>query len=278
MGDVQGCYPTYQRLLQKINFSHSRDHLYILGDMVNRGPDSLGILRHVRQHQSSIHCVLGNHDLHLLAVAHQAQLLSKKDTLKSVLEAPDCNDLLTWLAQQPLARRIVFKGGHHGPTEGLLVHAGVVPSWSVSATLAHAHEVSEVLSSDAAPTFLHHMYGDEPNRWRNRLAGTERLRMITNILTRIRFCSANDTLELETKDGPAHAPIGFQPWFDFAERKTSSALVAFGHWSTLGLLIQPGLLGLDTGCAWGGSLSAISVDSNGIPGTVVQEPYTLVTR
>lgn len=269
VGDVQGCYLPYERLRQKIGFSKSRDHLYLLGDMVNRGPDSLQMLRHVRQEEASVHCVLGNHDLHLLAVAHGVKRPSKQDTLQAILDAPDRHDLLHWLQRQPLARHLRLQP--NGPVrEALLVHAGVLPSWSVQDTLAFAHEVSEALHSDDSWAFFKAMYGDRPTSWHPLLTGLDRLRMITNVLTRLRFCTADDTMDFATKEGPGAAPQGFMPWFALPNRKTAKAMVAFGHWSTLGLLQQPNLLGLDTGCAWGAELTAIELHDDGSTGEPVQ--------
>jgi bis(5'-nucleosyl)-tetraphosphatase (symmetrical) len=272
MGDVQGCYQTYTRLLSHMGFSPSRDHVYLLGDLVNRGPQSLEVLRHAREHSSSVHCVLGNHDLHLLALAHGVRAPAAKDTLNAILNAQDRDGLLVWLAQQPLARRLVF-AGPQASREVLLVHAGVLPSWTVGSALALAQEVSEVISGAQAQGFFRKMYGDQPRRWEDNLQGTARLRMIANVFTRLRFCTEDDTMDFEIKEGPAAAPPGFVPWFECTHRKTANALVAFGHWSTLGLWLRPGLAGLDTGCAWGGVLSALEIDGSGNPGRLTQVAY-----
>lgn len=269
MGDLQGCADAYQQLLAKLSFSPSRDHLYILGDLVNRGPHSLQVLRHVMQMEDSIHCVLGNHDLHLLAAAHGVRKPGKSDTLEQVIDAPDASVLLDWLRHQPLARRLEL-GPNAAYQEALLVHAGVLPSWTVADTLAYAQEVSNALIAPNWIEFLTGMYGNKPKRWDPALQGLDRLRMITNVLTRLRFCTPKDKMDFDAKEGPQDAPEGFKPWFEMKHRKTQHAMVVFGHWSTLGLHIAPNLLGLDTGCVWGGCLSAIELRPNGTVGEVIQ--------
>ncbi len=269
MGDLQGCDTAFQQLLHKLKFSHDHDQLYILGDLVNRGPGSLEILRYVKQHEFSIHCVLGNHDLHLLAVAHGGRRSSADDTLDPILQAPDCDSLLTWLRCQPLALALPLDA--NGPIkQALLVHAGVLPSWTTAKALAYAKEVSDALMGPAYLEFLTGMYGKKPTRWSPELTGMARLRLITNVLTRIRFCAADDRIELATKGGLAATPSGYQPWFEIEGRKTSKDLVAFGHWSTLGLLQRPTVLGLDTGCVWGGCLSAVELTLQGQVKRLVQ--------
>ncbi|WP_203561368.1 symmetrical bis(5'-nucleosyl)-tetraphosphatase [Ideonella livida] len=251
MGDVQGCCDALERLLADIGFSPSRDHLHVLGDLVNRGPDSLGTLRRLRDLGASATCLLGNHDLHLLAVAHGVRPAHRQDTCAAILEAPDREAWLEWLRQRPLAD--VACGW-------LTVHAGVVPQWDRDITLSLAAEVQTVLRGPGLPHFLHAMYGNEPARWDPRLSGVSRWRFIVNALTRLRFCAADGTLEFATKDGAAQAPDGFAPWFDHPQRATRDQPVAFGHWSTLGLRCSPLLLALDTGCVWGGQLTAVRVD------------------
>lgn len=251
IGDLQGCYDALERLLQRLDFSASRDRLWLLGDLVNRGPESLATLRRLQGLGSAATCLLGNHDLHLLAVAHGVRPAHRSDTLQPILQAPDREPLLDWLRQQRLA---VFEAGW------LMVHAGVVPQWSRDDTLAAAAEVESVLRGPALPDFLQAMYGNEPARWSADLAGHDRLRFTVNVLTRLRFCTADGTMDFKTKDGAGAAPEGFMPWFDVPGRRTADTPVAFGHWSTLGLLNQPMLLGLDTGCIWGGQLTAARVD------------------
>jgi bis(5'-nucleosyl)-tetraphosphatase (symmetrical) len=251
IGDVQGCAQALDRLLAVAGFSPSRDRVVLLGDLVNRGPDSLGVLRRLAAFGDSATCLLGNHDLHLLAVAHGARKLQKGDTFADVLQAPDATQWLHWLQQRPLAHQA-------GPW--LCVHAGVVPQWTAPQTLALAAEVQTHLRGPRLGDFLQHMYGDQPSRWHDGLQGVERLRFIVNALTRIRFCSADGELDMKTKEGLGTAPPGFVPWFEAPTRQTQDQAIAFGHWSTLGLINRPHLLALDTGCVWGGALSAMRVD------------------
>ena len=251
IGDVQGCCDALDRLLARIDFSPSRDRLWLLGDLVNRGPQSLATLRRLQALGGAATCLLGNHDLHLLAVAHGARPAHRSDTLAPLLQAPDRDALLAWLRQQRLA---VFEAGW------LMVHAGVVPQWSRDDTLAAAAEVEAVLRGPALPDFLHAMYGNQPARWDAGLTGTDRLRVTVNALTRLRFCTADGDMDLKTKDGAGAAPAGYLPWFDVPGRRTADTPIAFGHWSTLGLLDRPTLLGLDTGCIWGGRLTAARID------------------
>ena len=254
IGDVQGCDEALARLLQHIGFSASRDTLYLLGDLVNRGPDSVGVLRRLMALQGSAHCVLGNHDLHALAVANGLRQSSRLDTLQALLQAPDREPLLAWLRQQDLALHA------HGV---LMVHAGVLPQWSVADTLARAAELQAVLRSPQWADFVAQMYGNEPARWDERLQGLPRLRVIVNALTRLRFCSDDGTMEFDTKEGAGSAPEGYMPWFEVPGRRTADAVVAFGHWSTLGWLDRPDVLALDTGCVWGGCLTALRLSPDG---------------
>nr|WP_060986512.1 symmetrical bis(5'-nucleosyl)-tetraphosphatase [uncultured Acidovorax sp.] len=252
IGDIQGCDGALGRLLDTIGFSASRDTVYLLGDLVNRGPDSAAVLRRCMQQGDAIRCLLGNHDLHLLAAAHGARKPSRRDTLASVLDAPDRSALLEWLRHQPLAR----SHEHSGQTL-LMVHAGVVPAWSTADTLVRAQEVQDVLRSPDLPAFLHAMYGNTPDHWDDDLTGTDRLRVIVNALTRMRFCSSGGVMDFESTESASAAPEGLMPWFDVPGRRTAGTLMAFGHWSTLGWLNRSDLLGLDTGCVWGGCLSAV---------------------
>jgi bis(5'-nucleosyl)-tetraphosphatase (symmetrical) len=251
IGDVQGCAQALQRLLAEIGFSPSRGRLVLLGDLVNRGPDSLGVLKLLSGFGDAATCLLGNHDLHLLAVAHGVRSLHKGDTFDDVLHAPDSAHWLQWLRQQPLA---------HTEAGWLCVHAGLVPQWTATQTLALADEVQGVLRGPDLPGFLQVMYGNEPRRWADTLQGAERLRFIVNTLTRIRFCTADGTLDFKTKEGAGGAPAGMQPWFEVPGRRSAGKPVAFGHWSTLGLVNRPDVLAIDTGCVWGGALTAVRVD------------------
>ena len=254
IGDVQGCDQALERLLHTIDFSASRDTLYLLGDLVNRGPDSLGVLRRVQALASSARCVLGNHDLHALAVAAGVRQPGRTDTLQGLLQAPDRPALLDWLRQQAMALQA------HGV---LMVHAGVLPQWSAQDTLRHAAALEAVLRGPDATVFLARMYGNEPARWDEGLQGLDRLRLTVNALTRLRFCSADGTMEFATKEGADGAPAGFMPWFDVPGRRTASDVVAFGHWSTLGWLNRTDVLALDSGCVWGGCLSALRLQADG---------------
>ncbi|HZF83859.1 MAG TPA: symmetrical bis(5'-nucleosyl)-tetraphosphatase [Burkholderiaceae bacterium] len=254
IGDVQGCDEALGRLLGEIAFSPSRDQLVLLGDLVNRGPDSLAVLRRVQALGGAAQSLLGNHDLHLLGVAHGVRRPGRRDTLGPILDAPDRAALLHWLRAQSMAlhRRI-------GGQDLLMVHAGVLPAWDVATTMACAGELEAVLRSPALGSFLSEMYGNEPARWNDALTGSARLRVIVNALTRLRFCTAEGEMEFETKDGAGEAPEGYLPWFDVPGRRTADAVLAFGHWSTLGWLSRPDLLSTDTGCVWGGCLSAVRI-------------------
>jgi bis(5'-nucleosyl)-tetraphosphatase (symmetrical) len=251
IGDVQGCCDALDRLLAEIGFSPSRDHIHVLGDLVNRGPASLRTLQRLQALGSAATCLLGNHDLHLLAVSVGGRKPHRKDTMGDILASPQRKALLDWLRHGKLADQA------HG---WLTVHAGVVPQWDALQTLALAREVEEVIAGPAMGDFLHVMYGNEPARWDDRLLGTQRWRMVLNALTRIRYCTADGTLEFATKDGGIEAPPDHYAWFDVPGRRTAGVPIAFGHWSTLGLQNRPDLLALDTGCVWGGALTAARVD------------------
>ena len=258
IGDVQGCDAAFERLLELLDFSPSRDHLVLLGDLVNRGPDSLAVLRRVRAMGGSAQSLLGNHDLHLLGVAHGDRKMGRKDTLARILLASDRADLLDWLRQQPMAlHRRIGEGD-----DLLMVHAGVVPQWTVADTMDRAAELESVLRAPDYGDFLRVMYGNEPARWDDSLDGAARLRVIVNALTRMRLCSADGSMEFETKDGAGDPPPGYMPWFDVPGRRTAEATVAFGHWSTLGWKSRPDLISTDTGCVWGGKLSAVRIGTS----------------
>jgi len=252
IGDVQGCDSALKRLLDEISFSPSRDTLYFLGDLVNRGPDSAGVLRRLMGYAGSVQCVLGNHDLHLLAVAHGVRKPHRQDTLHDILQAPDRPAMLDWLRGQRMALLECIEGH-----EVLMLHAGVLPAWTATKTVALAAEVESVLQSAAWGDFLQEMYGNEPLAWADSLSASARLRVIVNALTRLRFCDAQGQMEFTAKEGANSAPAGFMPWFDVPNRQTAGVTVAFGHWSTLGWLNRPDVLSLDTGCVWGGCLSAV---------------------
>ncbi|MGS0742077.1 symmetrical bis(5'-nucleosyl)-tetraphosphatase [Glaciimonas sp. GG7] len=248
IGDLQGCYQSLVTLLTSIDAATPNARLIFVGDLVNRGPDSLATLRLIRSLGDRAQTVLGNHDLHLLAAAHGIRKLHRQDTLTQVLDAPDREELLEWLRRRPLA---LFEDGH------LVLHAGVLPQWSAPQTLALAREVETVLQGPNWVAFLREMVGSEPTRWDDRLQGNERLRCIVNALTRVRFCSEDGTMELTAKESSGASLPGYLPWFDAPGRKTADVTVVFGHWSTLGLTLRPNLIGLDTGCVWGGKLTAV---------------------
>ena len=251
VGDIQGCHAEFRQLLELIAFDPTRDRLWLVGDLVNRGPDSLAVLRTVKEFGSAAVTVLGNHDLHLLTVAAGHRRPHRHDTLGAILGAPDRDELLAWLRTRPL---VVREG------EWLMVHAGLLPSWTPATAMMLSREVEAVLSSAAHDDFLRYLYGDEPARWDEALTGYDRLRVIVNACTRLRFCAGDDTMELGEKRGPEHAPAGFAPWFAHPDRKSASVNVLCGHWSTLDLLLAPRVLMLDTGCLWGGTLTSLRLD------------------
>ena len=254
IGDVQGCDAALGRLLEKIAFSPSRDTLYALGDLVNRGPESAAVLRRLKGFGGAANCLLGNHDLSLLAVAHGLRAPHRNDTMDSVLLAADREAMLEWLRAQRMAMHA------HGI---LMVHGGVLPQWDTAQTLALAGEVEAVLRGPQLADFLSQMYGNEPARWDDSLAGAGRLRVIVNALTRLRFCTPEGVMDLKASGGLADAPRGYLPWFDVPGRKTAGTTIAFGHWSQLGFLQRPDIVSLDTGCVWGGQLTAVRLAEGG---------------
>ena len=252
IGDLQGCDDAFERLLSEIGFSPSRDTFTALGDLVNRGPQSLAVLKRLRALGNAAEALLGNHDLHLLAVAQGVRPEHASDTLREILESPEREAWLEWLRARPLALQ------RHG---WLCVHAGVAPQWTAAQTLAVAAEVQALLRGPGLAEFLPRMYGNEPSCWSDELQGAERWRFTINVLTRIRFVHERDgALDYKLKEGADAATPGLVPWFDFPTRASTGTPIAFGHWSTLGLVNQSLLLGIDTGCAWGGSLTAVRVD------------------
>ncbi len=267
IGDVQGCDQELRALLARLKFSADRDRLWFVGDLVNRGPGSLATLRAVRALGENAVVVLGNHDLHLLAVACGVQRRRRTDTLDEVLVARDRDALIEWLLMRPLA---------HAEGQDLLLHAGVVPQWTPERTVALADEVSRALRRDPRELF-EHMYGDEPQAWDERLTGSERLRFIINVLTRLRLCTADGRVDVSLKGPPPPPSSPLRPWFEHAHRATSEVRVVFGHWSALGLVRQANVLGLDTGCVWGGSLTAVDLDSDRAPVSVACRAYQQIS-
>ena len=250
IGDIQGCREALERLLEAIGFDPARDRLWFAGDLVNRGPDSLGTLRLVRDLGDRAITVLGNHDLHLLAVASGAEPARSSDHLDDVLAAPDRDELLDWLRHRPLL--------HHDPRLGYtLVHAGLPPQWDLATARACATELEAVLRGPDHADFFDHMYGDHPRRWDPDLRGRDRLRFITNCLTRMRYCDRSGNLDLASKGPPGTQPSPFLPWFRIPDRASAGLRIVFGHWSTLGPHDGHGVHALDTGCLWGGRLTAL---------------------
>lgn len=255
VGDIQGCLKPLKCLLDEVGFNPSRDVLWSVGDLVNRGPDSLDTLRFIDSLGNACIAVLGNHDLHLLAVSRDASRLRKSDTLLPILKADGCDQLLSNLRQRPLA--------HWDARLGILMtHAGLPPIWSIKQTRKRAAEVEEVLRCDERlPLFLDEMYGNEPDRWKPSLTGIARLRCITNYLTRMRFCKQDGTLDLKSKEGVGTAPKGYAPWFTYP-RRDADAQVVFGHWAALGATTGvAGIHALDSGCVWGESMTLMNLET-----------------
>lgn len=265
IGDLQGCHQQARDMVARIQAHAGTPDVRILfaGDLINRGPDSLATLRYVRQlaldSHGRIDSVLGNHDLHLLAVAYGIRPEHKSDTLAEVLHAPDRDALIDWVRRRPLA----IRSGEH-----ILVHAGLLPQWSGAQAMALAGEVEDMLRGDGIAAFLAEMYGNEPAQWSDDLRGADRLRCIINAMTRLRFCSADGVMDFKMKEsGSADPSSGLMPWFDVPGRRSARDTVVFGHWSALGLKLAPKLIALDSGCVWGGQLSAVCLEDR----TLLQE-------
>ncbi len=259
VGDIQGCLQPFKCLLKSVEFNPAKDTLWLAGDLINRGPESLETLRYIKKlshkRKGCVHYVLGNHDLHFLAVYYCEKLLSPGDTLLELLSAPDCDELVDWLRQGKLL--------HCDETLGFtMVHAGIPPNWSVDKAAKCAAELEAVLrDDDQIEDFLANMYGNEPAGWKKGLQGYDRLRVITNYFTRMRFCTAEGQLDLSNKSGPANAPAGFAPWFSHPNRKTAGEKLIFGHWAALeGRADTPNVYALDTGCVWGGELTMLRLE------------------
>ncbi|MGB8516765.1 MAG: symmetrical bis(5'-nucleosyl)-tetraphosphatase [Gallionella sp.] len=255
IGDVQGCYAELMHLMEKISFDAARDELWFVGDLVNRGADSLAVLRLVKSLGNAAITVLGNHDLHLLAVSVGVAELHRDDTLDEILRAPDREELFTWLRNQ----RMLHVADSH-----VLVHAGLLPSWTIAQAKMLAHEVESRLRNTDYAEFLKHMYGNQPNVWDEELRGYQRLRVITNALTRMRICTLQGEMEFKFKGEQHKIPADYVPWFDVPKRASREATVIFGHWSALGLMVQNNIIALDTGCLWGGPLTAIRLSDRKI--------------
>lgn len=256
IGDVQGCFDQLQELLSLLQFNPHQDKIWFVGDIVNRGPDSLQTLCFIRSLGDHAITVLGNHDLHLLAIANGRGVAHKKDTFDDILHAPDRDELLDWLIRRPLMH-------YDSHLDISMVHAGIHPEWSVKDALAHAREVEAVLQSHKSHEFFHHMYGDKPHKWSDLHAGWDRLRFITNVFTRMRYLDKiTHELALNEKSAPGKQHENLLPWFMFAERKTINNKIVFGHWSTLPNPNLENIYPLDTGCLWGGKLSALEINAD----------------
>jgi bis(5'-nucleosyl)-tetraphosphatase (symmetrical) len=251
VGDIQGCGTEFRQLLERINFDPVADKLWLVGDLVNRGADSLGVLRLVKSLGAAAITVLGNHDLHLLAVAEGVANLHRSDTLNDILQAPDRDELLIWLRAQRLL---------HVEGEWVLVHAGLLPQWTVAQAQALAHEVEAALRGKHGREFLERMYGNHPEQWHDELTGYKRLRVSTNAFTRMRVCTAQGEMEFKFKGATKDIPQGYMPWFEVPGRASAEATLICGHWSALGLKVTPHVIALDTGCLWGGPLTAIRLE------------------
>lgn len=262
IGDVQGCYDELQRLLEQLRPDPERDELWFVGDLVNRGPRSLDTLRLVRSLRHQAVVVLGNHDLHLVALSAGNRSRATDRELRDVLDAPDGGELVDWLRQRPLA--------HYRPElNTLMVHAGIPPQWDPLLTVKLAREVEQVLRGKGGADFLRDLYGDEPVAWSPSLTGHDRLRFIVNCLTRMRYCRPDGRLDLKETGPPGSQDPRLKPWFDLPARQTAMVRVVFGHWASLGLYQRENLLGIDTGCVWGRRLSAVRLDG---PAKVVSVP------
>jgi bis(5'-nucleosyl)-tetraphosphatase (symmetrical) len=261
IGDIQGCARSFEALLRRIDFSRKRDHLWLVGDLVNRGPKSLRVLRMVRKLGGSATTVLGNHDLHLLATAAGVRNATRADTFDDVLGARDADKLIDWLRRQPLIVR-------DRPGKRVLVHAGIPPVWKVRDAVEHAHEVEQMLGDAGWTKALRGMYGDVPTRWSPDLAPSDRRRYTINALTRLRFCDRSGKLDFSHSGPPGSQPPRLKPWFDFPKRGSRNWHIVFGHWSALGVVVRDDITALDSGCVWGWQLTAVPLDPPGKPITV----------
>ncbi|BAW80441.1 bis(5'-nucleosyl)-tetraphosphatase [Candidatus Nitrosoglobus terrae] len=254
IGDIQGCYAELQQLLEQIHFDVKKDQLWMTGDLVNRGPQSLAVLRFIYSLGDRVVSVLGNHDLHLLAVAAGVRDLFPEDTLAPILAAPDREELITWLRYRPLF--------YQDPLLGVtLIHAGLPPQWDITTAEACASELEAVLQGPGWQNFLAHMYGDKPDNWCDSLEGWDRLRLIANCLTRLRYCNTKGQLKLKIKGSPEVKTKELIPWFEMPDRASRGSRIIFGHWATLGVgAYDDSVFALDGGCVWGGQLVALRLD------------------
>lgn len=251
IGDIQGCYQHFKQLIELIGFNPTRDLLWLAGDLVNRGPDSLALLRLLMSFEDALITVLGNHDLHLLALTTGAAQYQPGDTLQAILNAPDREILLNWLRHQPL---------FHHEADYALVHAGLLPTWSITQAADLAQEVETILRSNQFNSFSHYMYGNQPDQWQDALRDNERWRVIINAMTRLRVCSTHGQINFSYKGTLSDIPSGWLPWFDVPQRASKDTTLIFGHWSALGLVQRSDIIALDTGCVWGGYLTAVRLE------------------
>lgn len=251
IGDIQGCYDSLLTLLEKIQFDQSKDVLWFAGDLVNRGPDSLSTLRFVKSLGDNVITVLGNHDLHLLAIAYDVKT-TRSDDMKRIINAEDSDELLHWLSHRPML--------HHDPDLNFTItHAGIYPGWSLDHARKYANELEDTLQNNLS-AFLQHMYGNKPGKWDDNLSGFDRLRFICNCFTRMRYCYPDHSLDFSSNGAPGTIPEGALPWFELTDRQTQQQRLLFGHWSTLGKINKENVYALDTGCVWGGELTALRID------------------
>jgi bis(5'-nucleosyl)-tetraphosphatase (symmetrical) len=253
IGDIQGCGAAFDALLRRLSFRPSRDRLWLVGDLVNRGPDSLRVLRRVMDLGRSVTCVLGNHDLHLLATVAGKRELSPADTFAHVLSAPDAKHIIDWLRHRPLLH-------YDARAKRVLVHAGIPPVWTIQQARAQARDVETLLRSTRWRAALRTMYGNEPAAWSRKLDHHDRRRYTINALTRMRYCDRRGRLDFSESGPPGSQPKGLKPWFDFDERRSRSVHIVFGHWAALGLMRRADVTALDSGCVWGGALTAVRLD------------------
>lgn len=255
IGDIQGCYDELSALLAQIGFNHGTDTLWLTGDIVNRGPKSLEALQFAIKHSNSVQIILGNHDLHLLAVHYGCGKVKRADTITPILEHSERNKMMDWLRSQPL----LIRSEKH-----IMVHAGILPPWTIDQAESLAHEVEAELSGKHAAAYFANMYGNKPKAWHNSLTGYDRLRFITNVFTRMRAITFDDALDFDFKGDPANMPVGLRAWFESPDRQHLSHKIVFGHWSALGYLNTHGIISLDTGALWGGELTAINLADESI--------------
>lgn len=255
IGDIQGCYDPLRRLLDRIGFDESRDTLWLAGDIVNRGPQTVQVMRFLRGLGDRAVTILGNHDLHLLVVAAGVRRPHRSDTLDELLRAPDRDELLDWLRSRSMM--------HHDKGYAM-VHAGLLPQWSIAQAMALAAEVEAALRGPGYADFLCQMYGNHPLRWHDGLEGHDRLRVIVNAMTRLRLCTPEGEMEFAHKKGLSEAPPGYIPWFDVPSRASRGTPLIFGHWAALGLVVREELLCLDSGCVWGRQLTALRLEDRSL--------------